>query len=124
MPSFWNIRVLYGPVPALLWPIDLALSIACLKLSTVLISGLCAHAITRTGKLNHRPNHFAVLDELVKRGHEVHHEITRRIRSDLLVRLSNEIDHDFAASRFLVSGRKLAHAGNCALIDQNGEFGC
>ena len=48
MPSFWNTRVLYGPVPALLWPIDLALSIACLNPSAVEMSGLGAPAFTAT----------------------------------------------------------------------------
>ena len=38
MPSFWNSLVLNGPVPALVWPIDFALSIACLKPSGVLMS--------------------------------------------------------------------------------------
>ena len=45
-PQGW--LVLNGPVPALVWPIDLALSIACLKASGVLMSGFAAPALAAT----------------------------------------------------------------------------
>ena len=128
MPSFWNIRVLYGPVPALVWPIDLALSIACLKPSMVLMSGRGAPAFTAT-PLPARANSTAgpiTLPSLMSWSNPVMKLTTRSPGASVLIFWSccgTEINHDFVASRFFVAGRELAHTGDCSLIDHNGDFG-
>src|SRR6266850_971207 len=79
MPSFWNIRVLNGPVPALVWPIDLALSIACLTASGVPMSGFGAPALTatplQTAISARRWLQAALADQrhVRRRAHEFHH---------------------------------------------------
>src|SRR5262245_13551106 len=89
-------------------------------------SRLYGNAITGAGKLDHGANHLTVLDDLVKCGHEIDHQVTWRIGFDLLLLLRNadEIDHDFVAGRVLVACRYIAHAGQRPLIDQNRDLGC
>ena len=86
---------------------------------------LHSNAITGTGELDHRANHFGVLDQIVECGDEVDYQVAWRIVLNLLVRRHGtaEIDHDLAAGRFLIAACEIAHAGHRALTDDNREFG-
>src|SRR2546422_8164012 len=103
---------------------DLALRIARLKPSTVLISGLGAPAFTAT-PLPARANSTTgpiTLPALMISSNAGMKLTTRSPGASVLTFSSccatpDEIDHDLVASRFFVAGCEIAHAGQRPLID-------
>ena len=118
MPSFWNIRVLNGPVPALVWPIERRVEHRLLEgfgRADVALerTGLHGDAVAGAGELDDSArHHLAVLDQVVERFEHLGDQIGRRIRFDLLVeRIAGlEADIDLVAGRLLEAGREIPHA--------------
>ena len=115
MPSFWNSLVLNGPVPALVWPIDLALSIACLKASAVLMSGFGAPALTATPLPTRAysttlpATTLPVFDEVVELTEGERGQVPCGAFVDFLVQVGSalEADVDLVSTRLLECGCEL-----------------
>ena len=131
MPSFWNSRVLNGPVPTLVWPIDFASSIARLKASGVRMSGSGSPARDRDAVADPAIFDDAVavdlagLDELVELVRAERRQVPGRPGHDLLIerRPDLEVDLDLVAGRLFEAGGELAHAGRGRLVEQDRDLG-